>query len=179
MSSKRCKKGLLEKSPSKDMFKSKRRPLEEIWVGGHYQNIAQIARFAPSACNTQPWIVESGEWELKVYRYQKPGKRGIMPSSKVSWYNRIDIGIFLLFLEVCMEHECLAFERTLYADTREEEKTLVCGLCGKRKAPHRGVRTKEITLDRSTNHFDDQGLFLFKGGFHLWLTSLSSDLEIT
>ena len=125
MSSKRCKKGLLEKSPSKDMFKSKRRPLEEIWVGGHYQNIAQIARFAPSACNTQPWIVESGEWELKVYRYQKPGKRGIMPRDKVSWYNRIDIGIFLLILEVCMAHEGLAFGRTMLSDTQEEEKTLV------------------------------------------------------
>ena len=109
----------------KDMFKSKRKPLEEIWVGEHYQDIAQIARFAPSTCNTQPWIVESGEQELKVFRYQKPGKRGIMPTDKVSWYNRIDIGIFLLFLEVCMEHEGLAFERTLYADTQEEEKTLV------------------------------------------------------
>lgn len=109
----------------KDMFKSKRKPLEEIWIGEHYRSIAQIARFAPSACNTQSWIVESGEQELKVYRYQKPGKRGIMPADKVSWYNRIDIGIFLLFLEVCMEHEGLAFERTLLADSREEEKTLV------------------------------------------------------
>ena len=52
-------------------------------------------------------------------------KRGIMPADKVSWYNRIDIGIFLLFLEVCMEHEGLAFERTLFADPREKEKTLV------------------------------------------------------
>lgn len=101
----------------KDMFKSKRKPLEEIWMGEHYRSIARIARFAPSACNTQPWIVESGEQELKVFRYQKPGKRGIMPTDKVSWYNRIDIGIFLLFLEVCMEHKSLAFERTLYADT--------------------------------------------------------------
>lgn len=109
----------------KDMFKSKRKPLEEIWVGEHYHSIAQIARFAPSACNTQPWIVESGERELKVYRYQKPGKRGIMPRDKVSWYNRIDIGIFLLILEVCMEHEGLSFARTLMADSREEEKTLV------------------------------------------------------
>ena len=51
----------------KDMFKSKRKPLEEIWTHEHYQDIAQIARFAPSACNTQPWIVASGEQELKVY----------------------------------------------------------------------------------------------------------------
>ena len=109
----------------KDMFKSKRKPLEEIWIGGSYMSIARIARFAPSACNTQPWIVESGERGLKVYRHQKPGKRGIMPRDKISWYNRIDIGIFLLFLEVCMAHEGLAYTRTLYADSREEEKTLV------------------------------------------------------
>ena len=38
---------------------------------------------------------------------------------------------------------------------------------------------KEITLDPSTHHFADQGLFLFIGGFHLWLTSLSIDSEIT
>ena len=108
----------------KDMFKSRRKPLEEIWIGEYYRSIGEIARFAPSACNTQPWIVASGEREWKVYRYQKPGKRGIMPADKVSWYNRIDIGIFFLFLEICMEHESLAFERTLFADTQEEEKTL-------------------------------------------------------
>lgn len=119
----------------KDMFKSKRKTLEEIWIGKHYQDIAKIARFAPSACNTQPWIVESGERELKVYRYQKSGKRGIMPADKVSWYNRIDIGIFLLFLEVCMEHESLAFERTLLADSREEEKNLVAIYAVKEKRP--------------------------------------------
>lgn len=119
----------------KDMFKSKRKPLEEIWTHEHYRSIAQIARFAPSACNTQPWIVESGEQELKVYRYQKPGKRGIMPADKVSWYNRIDIGIFLLFLEVCMVHEGLAFERTLFADSREEEKTLVAVYTVNKNAP--------------------------------------------
>lgn len=43
----------------RDLFKSKRKPLDEIWLGDHL-DIAGIARFAPSACNTQPWIVESG-----------------------------------------------------------------------------------------------------------------------
>ena len=55
----------------KDMFKSKRKNLEEIWSGDHFLNIANIVRFAPSACNTQPWLVESKEKELKVYRYKK------------------------------------------------------------------------------------------------------------
>ena len=109
----------------KNMFKSKRKPLEEIWSGAHYLEIANIARFAPSACNTQPWIVESSEQELRVFRYKKPGKRGIMPVEKLTHYNKIDIGIFLLILEVCLEHEGVRFERTLFEDMQEKEKTLI------------------------------------------------------
>lgn len=77
----------------KDMFKAKRKPIEKIWVGEQIQGVTDIARFAPSACNTQPWIVEHTENKLYVYRYKKPGKRGIMPADKVSFYNQIDIGI--------------------------------------------------------------------------------------
>lgn len=109
----------------KNMFKSKRKPIEEIWFGAYYLEAANIARFAPSACNTQPWIVESNEQELRVFRYKKPGKRGIMPADKVSFYNRIDIGIFLLILEVCLKHGGIIFERTLFEDKKEEEKNLV------------------------------------------------------
>ena len=109
----------------KNMFKSKRKPIEEIWFGEYYLEAANIARFAPSACNTQPWIVESNEQELRVFRYKKLGKRGIMPADKVSFYNRIDIGIFLLILEVCLKHGGIVFERTLFEDKKEEEKNLV------------------------------------------------------
>ena len=109
----------------KDLFKSKRKPLDEVWHGECYNNIGNIARFAPSACNTQPWIVEATQTGLSVYRYKKPGKRGIMPAAMVMHYNRIDIGIFLLFLELCLEHEGIGFERTLLPDTGDEEKTLI------------------------------------------------------
>lgn len=108
----------------KDMFKSKRKTLIEVWSGDFFQNIGNIARFAPSACNTQPWKVEADEKELKVYRYKKPGKRGIMPIAKVAYYNRIDIGIFLFFLELCLKHDNIDFDRELLTDndddTREE-----------------------------------------------------------
>ena len=91
----------------------------EIWSGDNYLNIANIVRFAPSACNTQPWKVESYEKELKVYRYRKEGKRGIMPKDKVIYYNQIDIGIFLCFLELCLENGKLKYNRELYV---EEDK---------------------------------------------------------
>ena len=99
----------------KDMFKAKRKPLEEIWSGDD-PGIANVSRFAPSACNSQPWVVKNENGLLTVYRYKKPGKRGIMPAAAVSYYNRIDIGIFLCILEICMEKEQIHFRRELFAD---------------------------------------------------------------
>lgn len=129
----------------KDMFKSKRKPLAEIWQedgvwemcgsergreerdGGkaYGQLIGNIVRFAPSACNTQPWIAKAEAGKLSVCRYKKPGKRGIMPADKVVYYNRIDIGIFLLFLELCFAHEGISFERKLFADAADEAEMVL------------------------------------------------------
>ena len=109
----------------KDMFKSKRKPLEEIWNGEFLTGVSDVVRFAPSACNTQPWFVENKEDELLIYRYKKPGKRGIMPAAQVSYYNRIDVGIFLCFMELCLNHEGIAYERTLYVDLGENAEKIL------------------------------------------------------
>lgn len=82
-------------------------------------------RFASNACNTQPWIVEAIQDSLSVYGYRRPGKRGIMPGAMQTHHNRIDVGRFLLFPELCMEHEGIGFESTLHTDTGDEEKTLI------------------------------------------------------
>ena len=116
-----------EKKFRKDMFKSKRKELSEVFTGDYFKEVINIARFAPSACNTQPWKVVSEKNKLTVYRYKKPGKRGIMPADKVAYYNRIDIGIFLLFLELCLGHEEISFERKLFSDDSDtdRENTLI------------------------------------------------------
>ena len=109
----------------KDMYKSKRKELDEIWNGENYLEIANIVRFAPSACNTQPWIVESSEKELDVYRYRKAGKRGIMPKDAVIYYNQMDIGIFLCFLELCLDKNNIKYTRTLFVEeNHDNEKNL-------------------------------------------------------
>ena len=105
----------------KDMYKSKRKSLDEIWNGEHYREIGNIVRFTPSACNTQPWKITAEERTLTVYRYKKPGKRGIMPADKVAHYNRIDIGIFLCFLELCLMQNDISYERELFTDTAEND----------------------------------------------------------
>lgn len=99
----------------KDMYKAKRKPPEEIWAGDTL-GIAEIARFAPSACNTQPWFVRHEGGILTVFRYKKPGKLGIMPAAMAARLNRIDVGIFLCFIEICMAERGIAFDRTLFVD---------------------------------------------------------------
>ena len=109
----------------KDMFKSKRKAIEEIW-SGEQMDIANIVRFTPSACNTQPWFIVNSDNVLSIYRYKKPGKRGIMPMDKVVFYNRIDIGIFLFILETCLKEKDIVYQRELFIDLGDQkiEKTL-------------------------------------------------------
>ena len=106
----------------KDMFKSKRKDLSEIWNGNYYMDVAEIARFAPSACNTQPWKVEASEKQLNVYRYRKEGKRGIMPKDMVIYYNQIDMGIFLCFLDLCLSKNKIEYNRTIYTEKDHESE---------------------------------------------------------
>ena len=109
----------------KDMFKAKRKLIEEIWKGEQLET-TNIVRFTPSACNTQPWFVNNKDNTLYVYRYKKPGKRGIMPIDKVMYYNKIDIGIFLFIFETCLNQEGIVFQRELFTDLNDQEveKTL-------------------------------------------------------
>ena len=73
----------------------------------------------------RPWIVEHADSTLNVYRYKKQGKRGIMPADKVIFYNQIDIGIFLCFLDLCLQHEEIPYEARLYTDNGlDNEKTI-------------------------------------------------------
>lgn len=100
----------------KDMFKSKRKELHEIWDGTRYLEIANVVRFSPSSCNTQPWKVIENENELDVYRYKKEGKRGIMPLNRIVYQNLIDIGIFFCFLLIVLEQNNYKFNYEIFND---------------------------------------------------------------
>ena len=104
----------------KDMYRSKRKELNEVWLGESYSDIGDIVRFAPSACNSQPWLVEVDSDSLSVYRYKKEGKRGIMPKNMVKFYNQIDIGIFLCFLELCLNKNNISYEKEIFVEKDHE-----------------------------------------------------------
>ena len=106
----------------KDFRKAKRKSVDEIWTGNEHTDIASVVRYSPSACNTQPWLVKfEGS---NMYIYQVKGKRGMITKDKVDYYNKIDMGIFMLFFELCLEHEKLPFCRDLYTEALDERSKI-------------------------------------------------------
>jgi nitroreductase len=99
-----------EKQFRKDYRKSKRKDTNDIWQGDLIE-IAEIVKYAPSACNTQPWRVTCENNILKIYRTTKV--KSIMPKKKVPFYNSIDMGIYLCFLELTLSHNGYSFQRIL------------------------------------------------------------------
>lgn len=108
----------------KDMFKAKRKSLESIWEGDTL-GIADIARYAPSACNSQPWKVKNEDGALTVFRDTKEARIGIMPPKMAKYFNRIDIGIFLCILEICMAEKGVTADRELFMDETDFGNSLV------------------------------------------------------
>lgn len=108
----------------KDYKDTKRKTVEEIWEGKEIAGVTSIVQYTPSACNSQPWYVVN-DGGLTIYRRQKPGGFGIMPFFVVSYFNRIDMGIFYCFMDLCLAHEGIAFNRELFPDDGKcRDKTL-------------------------------------------------------
>ena len=100
-----------------DQSDFKRVTIEEFWEGERIGGVTEVVRLTPTACNIQPWkVVNKGDGTLDVYRYRRPGKHGIIPPFRLAYFGSIDIGIFMLFLDICLEHKGIAFERVLTPD---------------------------------------------------------------
>ena len=110
----------------KETEEFKRKDVEEIWQPNNSDlaksNVAEIARLAPSAVNSQPWkVIEQGN-TLTVFR--EKGKMPILSNVLFKHWNKVDIGIFLAFLDVALESEGYTFERTLHPDTNDKKSVL-------------------------------------------------------
>ncbi len=109
----------------RELLQAKRKSVKEIWQGETIDGVSDIARFAPSACNSQPWRVEREGNVLQLCRYLKSGKIGLMTPKIARYMNRIDMGIYLCVLELCLKHRGIAYTVRLHPDNGgPEEKTL-------------------------------------------------------
>ena len=106
-----------------------RKSTDDFWAIGDddsdelvFGNVGKIARLAPSAVNSQPWEVEQDGNTLKVFRVK--GKIPLLSDRLFKHWNKVDVGIFLTFLEVALESEGYAFTRELHPDTDSKKKVL-------------------------------------------------------
>lgn len=98
----------------KDLYKSKRNPYDTIWSGCFDKEVKNLVRFAPSSCNMQPWRVISDEHIIDIYR--TTDVNSIMPINKRPYYNSIDMGIFLCFIEIILNKHDYIFMRELFVE---------------------------------------------------------------
>jgi len=106
----------------KDYTKAKRKALGDIWFGEDFADIGNVVRYSPSACNSQPWRVVCADHTIKVYRTTQV--KSIIPKDKIPYYNSIDIGIFLCFLEITLTEKGVSFERKL-CQSQEIDQDLI------------------------------------------------------
>lgn len=97
-----------------DVAQFKRKSREEIWQGDFDSGVTEAVRLAPSACNTQPWRIVSDNDYIKLYRSTMI--KSFIPASKLPYYNSIDMGICLFFLEIAMSQKNYGFDRTLISE---------------------------------------------------------------
>ncbi len=106
------------KSRPQDFRKSikqfRRKKREEIWNGDFDSEVIEAVRLTPSACNTQPWRFFSDGNLIKIYRNKKI--KSFIPQSKLPYYNSIDMGICLYFLEIALINKGYEFSRRLILD---------------------------------------------------------------
>ena len=79
--------------------------------------------FPALACNSQSWLVDASQGVLRVFRNKKVIT--IIPKSRLAFYNTIDLGIFLCFLEVALLHNEYSFNRELFLKDEDSKKLLV------------------------------------------------------
>ena len=113
----------------KDVSEFNRKETDEFWAIDDSSNddlvfgeVGKIVRLAPSAVNSQPWEVEQEGNTLKVYRVK--GKKPLLSAVLFKHWNKVDIGIFLAFLDVALESQGYCFTRELHPDTDDKKKVL-------------------------------------------------------
>jgi len=100
----------------------KRKDKDIIWSGCFDEDIVEAIRLAPSACNTQPWRIRSSDSTITIYRNTKI--KSFIPASKLPYYNSIDIGISLCFLETALLYKGLDYTRQLSEENDSDSELI-------------------------------------------------------
>ncbi|WBW97458.1 nitroreductase family protein [Oceanirhabdus sp. W0125-5] len=93
-----------------DISEYKRKPFEKV-VSGEldpiFEDVFHYVRVAPSATNSQPWIYQKEEGEIKAFCIERKNK---LTKAIYNQLNLIDMGISLFHLKVGLEKHNMNFD---------------------------------------------------------------------
>lgn len=92
----------------------KRNDISSFVSGSLDERISSAIRLAPSACNSQPWLVYADSEAIKIKRGK--GNISMLVGKYKDYFNLIDMGIFLYFLELSFSGYNYSFKRDLFSD---------------------------------------------------------------
>lgn len=95
----------------KDHKKAKRKNNDEIWVGENIEGMVNYIKYAPSTCNSQPWLLTHKN--EKIYVEMNSKEKMIVPKNKIGFYNSIDMGILLNFIDIWFLEKEIMYTREL------------------------------------------------------------------
>lgn len=107
----------------KDINDFKRKKINEVWDGQFNNDVMNKTILAPSACNSQSWKVKVKDNKLLVFR--DPLIKTIIPRSFRKYFNSIDLGIFLCFLEIALEQHNICFAKEIKVENECNDDNLI------------------------------------------------------
>ncbi len=96
---------------------------DSFWSGMSDDRLGAIVRLAPSAVNSQPWRVDQVDNKFNVYRQR--GGVPILSNRLFKRWNKVDMGIFLCYLDIALESEGYTYSRVLGTESDEGKRVLV------------------------------------------------------
>ena len=93
----------------KDHTKAKRKSNEEICISEPDSSLINYVKYSPSACNSQPWLLEANRDKLTIIL--SPKEKMIIPKDKIIFYNTIDMGIMIFSCEIWLRSNLIYFKR--------------------------------------------------------------------
>ncbi|MDD3924420.1 MAG: nitroreductase family protein [Erysipelotrichaceae bacterium] len=112
--------GKTEENLNQDRTRINRKSKDLIWQGDFDARVKEMVCLAPSAVNSQPWRFISEKNTINVYR--QINYRTFIPISKRLYFNTIDVGISLCFLEIALTKLGYNFTRRLIHGESDDEK---------------------------------------------------------
>ena len=111
-----------EDSYRKSLKEFNRNEVSEFWKNPSDMKVAEIARLAPSDVNSQPWKVVEKNNVIKVSR--EKSKSLVFSTLLFNLWNKVDMGIFLAYIEIGLESNGYTFERTLHPEVADKKSVL-------------------------------------------------------